>query len=111
MLRMQRKRILSSTPPNAKKPKEKTKEGEEHMTVSPKVTQDLKKRIVEVDEDGNIKLNGESVVAGKDPSNPGHDPSKGNMADQNINKPPIRQALGVKELISTPLLNTHHPNP
>ena len=80
------------------------------MTVSPKVTQDLKNRVVEVDEDGNIKLNGESVVAGKDPSNPGHDPSKGNMADQNINKPPIGQALGVKELISTPLLNTHHPN-
>ena len=65
-LRLQRKRILSSTPPNAKKNKEKTKEGEEHMTVSPKVTQDLKKRIVEVDEDGNIKSNGESVVAGTD---------------------------------------------
>ena len=66
------------------------------MTISPKLTQDQKRRVFEVDDDGNIKIN-ENGAAGNDPTTGGHDPNTGNMADKTVNKLPIGQAVGVKE--------------
>ena len=91
-----RKRNLSATPPATVTATGKLKDGEEKMTVSPKRIQDLKKRVVEVDEDGSIKKTDENNETGNDPPTSGHDPDKSKMAIQNKNKPPIGQAVGVQ---------------
>ena len=90
-----RKRILSATPLNTETVDKKQKEGDDDMSVSPKLIQDLKKRVVEIDEYGKIKSPNKSSDTGNDIRPQGHDPDK--MADH-VNKPPIGQALGIKDV-------------
>ena len=93
------------------KQKKKLKEGEEEMRISPKLTQDLKKRVFEIDGDGNTKVNPENDTAGNDPATGGHDPNVSNMAAQSVNKPAIGQAVGIKDVQPTEIQTQgHQPN-